>query len=112
MIGMWMRVDDPVDGEVLFCDEAEQLVGRMSACGARCRVEIEYGIDNGAAACCRIDRHVSDAERLRVEKASHYETCTILHLARSEEHTSELQSLMRIPYAVFCLKKNICTSIQ
>src|SRR3546814_7139606 len=24
---------------------------------------------------------------------------------RSEEHTSELQSLMRLPYAVFCLKK-------
>src|SRR3546814_7887350 len=28
-----------------------------------------------------------------------------LHQARSEEHTSELQSLMRISYAVFCLKK-------
>src|SRR3546814_1865441 len=28
-----------------------------------------------------------------------------LHHARSEEHTSELQSLMRISYAVFCLKK-------
>src|SRR3546814_5299259 len=27
------------------------------------------------------------------------------HHARSEEHTSELQSLMRISYAVFCLKK-------
>src|SRR3546814_3347586 len=27
------------------------------------------------------------------------------HGARSEEHTSELQSLMRISYAVFCLKK-------
>src|SRR3546814_9829224 len=27
--------------------------------------------------------------------------------SRSEEHTSELQSLMRISYAVFCLKKNI-----
>src|SRR3546814_1021348 len=26
-------------------------------------------------------------------------------VARSEEHTSETQSLMRIPYAVFCLKK-------
>src|SRR3546814_6660876 len=26
-------------------------------------------------------------------------------LSRSEEHTSELQSLMRISYAVFCLKK-------
>src|SRR3546814_10259799 len=29
------------------------------------------------------------------------------HLLRSEEHTSELQSLMRISYAVFCLKKKI-----
>src|SRR3546814_1110437 len=28
-----------------------------------------------------------------------------VHLGRSEEHTSELQSLMRISYAVFCLKK-------
>src|SRR3546814_10212648 len=28
-----------------------------------------------------------------------------LFAARSEEHTSELQSLMRISYAVFCLKK-------
>src|SRR3546814_3480915 len=27
------------------------------------------------------------------------------HVVRSEEHTSELQSLMRISYAVFCLKK-------
>src|SRR3546814_8136816 len=30
---------------------------------------------------------------------------------RSEEHTSELQSLMRISYAVFCLKKNNITTI-
>src|SRR3546814_5136058 len=29
----------------------------------------------------------------------------VLRLSRSEEHTSELQSLMRISYAVFCLKK-------
>src|SRR3546814_5467484 len=28
-------------------------------------------------------------------------------IVRSEEHTSELQSLMRISYAVFCLKKKI-----
>src|SRR3546814_2972788 len=28
-----------------------------------------------------------------------------LRIGRSEEHTSELQSLMRISYAVFCLKK-------
>src|SRR3546814_9205279 len=29
----------------------------------------------------------------------------VIDLQRSEEHTSELQSLMRISYAVFCLKK-------
>src|SRR3546814_12353921 len=32
--------------------------------------------------------------------------------ARSEEHTSELQSLMRISYAVFCLKKKKITTIN
>src|SRR3546814_9534725 len=32
-----------------------------------------------------------------------------IEATRSEEHTSELQSLMRISYAVFCLKKKINT---
>src|SRR3546814_7421079 len=32
-------------------------------------------------------------------------TRAIVEKSRSEEHTSELQSLMRISYAVFCLKK-------
>src|SRR3546814_3578328 len=32
--------------------------------------------------------------------------------SRSEEHTSELQSLMRTSYAVFCLKKKILISYQ
>src|SRR3546814_9294705 len=32
--------------------------------------------------------------------------------ARSEEHTSELQSLMRNSYAVFCLKKNNTITLQ
>src|SRR3546814_5498167 len=31
-------------------------------------------------------------------------TGSVVHALRSEEHTSELQSLMRISYAVFCLK--------
>src|SRR3546814_2875310 len=35
-------------------------------------------------------------------KCTHHVHCV---LQRSEEHTSELQSLMRISYAVFCLKK-------
>src|SRR3546814_5176244 len=34
----------------------------------------------------------------------------IMKRARSEEHTSELQSLMRISYAVFCLKKKNTTA--
>src|SRR3546814_2686958 len=33
------------------------------------------------------------------------ESCALFDGLRSEEHTSELQSLMRISYAVFCLKK-------
>src|SRR3546814_1037695 len=33
------------------------------------------------------------------------ENCLYCLMHRSEEHTSELQSLMRISYAVFCLKK-------
>src|SRR3546814_9156224 len=41
-----------------------------------------------------------DAEVLRIDSA-------IEQRMRSEEHTSELQSLMRISYAVFCLKKKI-----
>src|SRR3546814_6024137 len=36
--------------------------------------------------------------------------CTFHGLARSEEHTSELQSLMRISYAVFCLNKTNTTA--
>src|SRR3546814_1062090 len=39
-------------------------------------------------------------------------TCfTLISGQRSEEHTSELQSLMRISYAVFCLKKKKTTDL-
>src|SRR3546814_2575348 len=36
---------------------------------------------------------------------NHKESVFAIQMVRSEEHTSELQSLMRISYAVFCLKK-------
>src|SRR3546814_4079127 len=42
-------------------------------------------------------------------KSTHIEQVAA-RLNRSEEHTSELQSLMRISYAVFCLKKKKSTS--
>src|SRR3546814_8030337 len=38
--------------------------------------------------------------------------CVAARIARSEEHTSELQSLMRISYAVFCLKKKTTNNKQ
>src|SRR3546814_3989171 len=41
----------------------------------------------------------------RVELIAIFEAVGVKHRFRSEDHTSELQSLMRISYAVFCLKK-------
>src|SRR3546814_10879859 len=40
-----------------------------------------------------------------------HDRVSLLAMPRSEEHTSELQSLMRISYAFFCLKKIIIKSI-
>src|SRR3546814_1341478 len=60
--------------------------------------------------------HILDAIRNRLEIEIDYQSMTGApaltrsiaphSFARSEEHTSELQSLMRISYAVFCLKNN------
>src|SRR3546814_4995328 len=66
----------------------------------------------------RVAREVEDARALKpgllhlVDRILRVYTPAVLTIAllsfagwRSEEHTSELQSLMRISYAVFCLKK-------
>src|SRR3546814_1302295 len=45
-------------------------------------------------------------KRSRIAKGIYTQIGGASPLLRSEEHTSELQSLMRISYAVFCLKKN------
>src|SRR3546814_6793574 len=42
----------------------------------------------------------------------HHRLCHPAFVDRSEEHTSELQSLMRISYAVFCLKKKTNKTIE
>src|SRR3546814_6309852 len=47
----------------------------------------------------------ADRNRLRTRRRRDQRRGGRANLRRSEEHTSELQSLMRISYAVFCLKK-------
>src|SRR3546814_18610595 len=53
-------------------------------------------------------RPCSVVEQVLVRPTRH-RVFTIHVVVRSEEHTSELQSLMRISYAVFCLKKKKLT---
>src|SRR3546814_3090223 len=59
-------------------------------------------------------RLVEELRQQGVRVAGAEVTCTPGETGRqrSEEHTSELQSLMRISYAVFCLKKKKITSIH
>src|SRR3546814_5069437 len=49
--------------------------------------------------------HGPDANAREADLRLYQEEAAYAALKRSEEHTSELQSLMRISYAVFCLKK-------
>src|SRR3546814_5440375 len=73
-----------------------------------CVPEHDILILNGFVAC-RIRRQAGTA-RILVDQIARR---PLLALAiRSEEHTSELQSLMRISYAVFCLKKKTDTKAQ
>src|SRR3546814_5892807 len=51
----------------------------------------------------RVERGLLGQESSRRDRV--HRQVSILCKRRSEEHTSELQSLMRISYAVFCLKK-------
>src|SRR3546814_4903044 len=50
------------------------------------------------------------AERLVVDATGVVHVQATVIVGRSEEHTSELQSLMRISYAVLCLKKKTVTN--
>src|SRR3546814_8510325 len=63
--------------------------------------------DGGAVdACAAHRRHRTATQCVRRNRADHRAVVTKMRESdRSEEHTSELQSLMRISYAVFCLKK-------
>src|SRR3546814_278873 len=89
---------------------------REAALAVDGRHDREVGVDVDDAAA-RVAHHVvvrldggveagrAGAEVERVELAHGGQV--VEGLVRSEEHTSELQSLMRISYAVFCLNKKI-----
>src|SRR3546814_10141085 len=67
---------------------------RMSlSAGLALDPEVKLGLLPGAGGTQRLPRLIGSALALG------------MIVKRSEEHTSELQSLMRISYAVFCLKK-------
>src|SRR3546814_1357906 len=61
-----------------------------------------------------IFRPIAECERKEtpsINRGESYPSFSTIRLLRSEEHTSELQSLMRISYAVFCLKKKTSITI-
>src|SRR3546814_5568025 len=62
------------------------------------RKHLDLLVDQVVAIARPVQRHARRSQRM--------------HLERSEEHTSELQSLMRISYAVSCLKNRHCTRTQ
>src|SRR3546814_7284254 len=61
--------------------------------------------DGGAAVVADVLVPVDAVEVAHPPHGALAEALEHIDVARSEEHTSELQSLMRISYAVFCLKK-------
>src|SRR3546814_5696190 len=64
------------------------------------------------AAVERVNKDLSQIERIRRFIIADEPFSIENEQLRSEEHTSELQSLMRISYAVFCLKKNKYHKLQ
>src|SRR3546814_1312404 len=77
--------------------EIKQRVNRVTQ---KRRVSLPY---RDALALCSPEGYEPTGEISNRERAFLDEVSTLV--GRSEEHTSELQSLMRISYAVFCLKK-------
>src|SRR3546814_2668131 len=92
--------------------EISALARRLSSEG-RSVLHMEFGQPSTGAPAAAIDaaRRALDSDRMGYwESAALQERLARLYrerygIERSEEHTSELPSLMRISYAVFCLKK-------
>src|SRR3546814_6772727 len=68
---------------------------------SRCRTPGSVTVTSPAVACAAM----SALQHQGLDRQDGRQVLGDARPARSEEHTSELQSLMRISYAVFCLKK-------
>src|SRR3546814_10782970 len=74
--------------------------------GTLTRMDVAFSRDQGVKTYVQ-HRLLEQAADLYawLDEGAHLYVCGDAAAMRSEEHTSELQSLMRISYAVFCLKK-------
>src|SRR3546814_4193771 len=82
---------------------------RMRSAFRPCPQDDGYVAQDGLNSGSAISRHAVVHSRAEHDREPCPSTTCIF--VRSEEHTSELQSLMRISYAVFCLKKKNKTII-
>src|SRR3546814_16401060 len=69
------------------------------------RMPLGHAVDERVVAACARDRRAVERRLLALTALGGIAAARMEQATRSEEHTSELQSLMRISYAVFCLKK-------
>ena len=76
-----MGVEDPVDGKAAFLDEAQQAVGELGVGRPRIAVEVEHGIDEGAAPGIGVGTHIGDAVGFLVKKAGHFGLVSFGHAA-------------------------------
>src|SRR3546814_10908754 len=62
--------------------------------------------ESGCGGIAAAEGHeLADGGKVLLRQCAYMREKGVIAVDRSEEHTSELQSLMRISYAVFCLKK-------
>src|SRR3546814_9937044 len=99
-------------GLLLFQRVRQRLV--LTDAGEQYAEAVRAALDQIQEATVTLLAHKGRGGALRIATAPAFATKWLIprlarfnsaHPGRSEEHTSELQSLMRISYAVFCLKK-------
>src|SRR3546814_2502986 len=114
-----MRISDG-SSDVCSCDLKVSNAAWKSRAHSRCHARGSGGVPSSTPSSASSLCAISCTATQKPASGSSRSACTSAHdrisgplsqdspirsSSRSEEHTSELQSLMRISYAVFCLKK-------